>query len=359
MADEQETRRPSVLVRLGLYCVVPILLLGGAGYLYAKSGRYITTENAYVKADIVQISTNIDGLITNVFVNENQHVNEGDPVFAIDPRPFEKTVAIASADMASARQTIEAMRARYQLGEAAIKSAKERVRYLKSEFNRQQELLADGVGTQAKFDETEHNLKMAKRELTSVREDNRIVLAELSGDADIAVEQHPAYLHAEAKYDIAALNLSYARVNAPTSGILTHVSVEPGEYVEAGEILLAIVGTEDLWVEANLKEVDLEHLKVGQSATVILDSLPDVEWQATVDSISPATGAEFSVLPAQNATGNWVKVVQRIPVRLVLADRPGADALRAGLTAAISIDTERERSMATLIGSVFAQSSSD
>ena len=106
------------------------------------------------------------------------------------------------------------------------------------------------------------------------------------GDADIAVEQHPAYLHAEAKYDIAALNLSYARVNAPTSGILTHVSVEPGEYVEAGEILLAIVGTEDLWVEANLKEVDLEHLKVGQSATVILDSLPDVEWQATVDSIS-------------------------------------------------------------------------
>ncbi len=356
MDDEQKSRRPGIFARIGLYCVVPILILGGAGYFYAKSGRYITTENAYVKADIVQISTNIDGLITNVFVKENQRVNEGDPVFAIDPRPFQKALAIAKADMASARQTVEAMRARYRQGKVAIESAKERVRYLKREFERQQELREGGVGTRARFDETEHNLKMAKRELASVREDNQIVLAELAGEPDVAVEQHPTYLHAEAKYDIAALNLAYASVNAPTSGILTHVSVEPGEYVEAGNILLAIVGTEDLWVEANLKEIDLEYLKVGQNATVVLDSLPDVVWQATVDSISPATGAEFSVLPAQNASGNWVKVVQRIPVRLMLADRPGSDALRAGLTASISIDTERKRDMVALIGKVFARS---
>jgi membrane fusion protein, multidrug efflux system len=359
MADEQKPRRPGILVRLGLYFVVPALAIGVGGYMYAKSGRYITTENAYVKADIVQISTNIDGLITNVYVDENQHVDAGDPVFTIDPRPFQKALAIAKADMTSARQTIEALRARYGLGQAAITSAKERVRYLKSEYDRQQELLQEGVGTQAKFDKTEHDLNMSKRDLASVREDNQIVLAELAGDPEITVEQHPAYLHAEAKYDIAALNLSYAGVVAPTSGILTQVSVEPGEYVEAGDALLAIVGTEDLWVEANLKEVDLTYLKVGLRATVVLDSLPDVEWQATVDSISPATGAEFSVLPAQNASGNWVKVVQRVPVRLKLADRPGAEALRAGLTASISIDTERERDMAAIIGKVFAHSSSD
>ncbi len=359
MVDEQNPSRPSVLIRLALYGAIPVLALVVAGYFYAKSGRYITTENAYVKADIVQISTNIDGLITQVFVQENQHVNAGDPIFAIDPRPYQKALAIAEAGMATAQQTIESLRARYRQGLASITAAEERIRYLKSEHNRQQELLQDGVGTQARFDKTEHELSMSIRELSGVREDNQMVLADLAGDPQIAVEDHPTYMHAAAEQEIAALNLSYASVNAPTSGILTRVSVEPGEYVEAGDRLLAIVGTEDLWVEANLKEVDLAYLTVGQTATVVLDSLPDVEWQATVASISPATGAEFSILPAQNATGNWVKVVQRIPVRLELADRPGADALRAGLTAAVSIDTKRERDLAVLIGRVFAQPSSE
>lgn len=359
MSGEQSPRRPGLLVRLGLYGVVPVLVLCGAGYLYAKSGRYITTENAYVKADIVQVGTNIDGLITTVFAKENQRINAGEPIFTIDPRPYEKALAIAEAGVATAKQTIMALQAHYRQGQVTIRGAEERVRYLKSEHVRQNDLLQDGVGTQAKFDKTEHDLSMARRDLSSVREDNQMVLAQLAGDPEIPVEQHPTYLHAEAELDIANLNLSYATVNAPTSGILTRVSVEPGEYVEAGDTLLAIVGTHDLWVEANLKEVDLAYLKVGQNATVVLDSLPDVEWQATVDSISPATGAEFSVLPAQNASGNWVKVVQRVPVRLKLADRPGADALRAGLTAAISIDTERERDMATIIGSVFAHTSDD
>jgi len=346
-------------MRIVLFGAIPALALGVAGYLYVKGGRYISTENAYVKADIVRVSTNIDGQVTEVFVSENQRIAKGEPLFAIDPRPYEKALAGAEADLVAARQRIEALRARYRQGQVSIAAAQEQVSYLKKEFARQDELLKKGVGTQARFDETEHALNMARRELAGARENNQMVLAELAGEPDIATEQHPDFLHAEAQREMAALNLSYARVSAPAAGVMTKVSLEPGEYVTKGQSMMAIVSTDNLWVEANLKEVDLGNLKVGQKATVILDSLPDVEWSATVDSISPATGAEFSVLPPQNATGNWVKVVQRIPVRLALASRPGMDALRAGLTATIRIDTGYERDMAVLIGRVFANTSDE
>lgn len=356
MSEEQLSRRSGFLIRFSLYFLVPVTVVIAGGYFYAKGGRYITTENAYVKADIVQIGTSIDGLITGVFAEDNKRVEAGDPLFIIDARPYEKALAVALADVAAARQTIEARRGRYRQARIAIAAADERVRYLKKEFERQDELLNRGHGTQARVDKTGHDLSMAKREAARSREDLQAALAELAGDADIPVEEHPAYLHADAMRQIAELNLSYTRVVAPTSGVLTRVTVEPGEFVEAGDRLLAIVGTENLWVEANLKEVDLAGLRVGQKATVTLDSLPDIEWDATVGSISPATGSEFSVLPAQNATGNWVKVVQRVPVRLILADRPGADILRPGLTADVSIDTGRERDIVAIISNVFAHS---
>ncbi len=357
MSDTRPRKSPGVAVRVILFAAIPALVLGAGGYFYAKGGRYISTENAYIKAEIVQIGTNIDGLVTEVSARENRRVAKGDPLFSLDPRPYEKALAAAQADLASARQKIESLRAHYRQGQVSIAAAQERIRYLKISFTRQEELLRKGHGTQVRFDEMEHDLNMARRKLAGVREDNRMVLAELSGEPGILIEDHPIYLHARAAREMAALNLSYARILAPTNGIVTNVNLEPGEYVIKGRPLLAIVGTENLWVEANLKEVDLAHIEVGQKATAILDSLPGVEWRATVDSISPATGAEFSVLPPQNATGNWVKVVQRVTVRLVLAKRPGAEALRAGLTATVRIDTERERDVAALIGKVFAGTS--
>jgi len=359
MSEAQPRKSPGLLFRAILFVAVPVVVMGVGGYFYAKGGRYISTENAYVKADIVHISTNIDGLITEVFGFENQRIDKGDPLFAIDPRPFEKALAGAEADLASARQQVDALRAHYRQGQVTITAAQEKIRYLKKEYKRQEELLQKGSGTQSRFDATQHNLTMAQRQLASAREDNLMVLAELAGEPNIAAEQHPVYQRAEATRQVAALNLSYARINAPASGILTNVNLEPGEYVQKGQALLAIVAMENLWIEANLKEVDLGHIVVGQKATVVLDSLPDVEWLATVDSISPATGAEFSVLPPQNATGNWVKVVQRIPVRLALAARPGADTLRAGLTATVRIDTEYERYIAVLVGKIFARTSDD
>ena len=359
----------------------PILVLATVAYVYATSGRYVTTENAYVKAEIITVSANVDGQVVRVLARDNQPVKAGDVLFDLDPRPFETAVAAAEAELASVRQRLASLRAHYREGQMEIAAAEERIRYLEVSHDRQKKLLAKGHGTQARFDETEHGLVMARRRLAVVQETNAMVLADLGGSPDLAVERHPLFLRAEAALVRASLDLDYATVRAPSDGILSNVNLEAGEYVEAGDPLLALVTIDQPWVEANLKEVQLTHVRVGQMATVVVDSFPQVTWRARVESISPATGAEFAILPPQNATGNWVKVVQRIPVRLYLeglaydgsldaAARPGADGgagaanparelLRAGMTATVSIDTRRERAAAALFRRVLAGSSEE
>ena len=290
-----------------------------------------------------------------MLVGDNEHVERGQPLFQIDPRPFQLALAAAEAELANVRQRIASLRAQFDQGTMETAAAQERIRYLQLAHTRQQQLLTKGHGTQARFDETEHALEMSRRRLSVVRETNRMVLAELGGGPDLPVEQHPLYLRAQAQQARARLDLSYASVTAPLSGTLSKVALEPGEYVEAGDALLALVAIEAPWVEANLKEVQLTHVRVGQSATVVVDSYPELTWQATIQSISPATGAEFAILPPQNATGNWVKVVQRIPVRLKLEPRPHKDLLRAGMTATVTIDTGHERDALAIINEVLAR----
>ena len=356
MADAVATRRSwaRLLWRSLLMVVVPAIIAVAAAAFYLSGGRYVSTENAYVKSDIVQISSNLDGLITRVHVSENQPVEKGDRLFNVDARLIRKQLAVAEADVSAAIQKIDALRSRYKEGQSAERAAEERVRYLLSERQRQTELLNKGLGTRALLDEVEHDVRAAERRLETQRQSNRTVLAELGGDPGLPSEQHPLYLRAVAEKELALVNLSYAQVRAPVSGIVTNLVLQPGEYVEAGDLLLAVVDSSSRWVEANLKEVDLEHLRIGQSATIVLDSLPDVKWQARVASIAPVTGAEFSILPPQNATGNWVKVVQRVPVRLELEDTAALDRFRAGLTAKVSIDTEQSRDLSMLFNRVFA-----
>jgi membrane fusion protein (multidrug efflux system) len=337
-----------------LLAAPPLVIVGAVVYAYAIGGRYVTTENAYVKAEIVSISANVDGRVAQVMVRDNEAVEAGMPLFVLDPRPFEIALAASRADLANVRQRIAALRAHYRQGEMQIAAAEERIRYLEVAHTRQVNLLSEGVGTQARFDETQHDLAMARGQLNVVRETNHMVLAEL-GDPDAAVEDHPLYLRALADKEKAELDLSYAAVNAPRAGVLSRVTLEAGEHVETGDALFALVTTDRTWIEANFKEVQLTHVRVGQPATVTIDAYPDREWHATVESISPATGAEFAILPPQNASGNWVKVVQRIPVRLAFADGSDLALLRAGMTAAVSIDTGHERDAAAYLRSVFAQ----
>lgn len=359
MARAQSPRPSRKVVRGLLLGVAPFLVLATAGYIYATGGRYVTTENAYVKAEIVTLSTNIDGPVAQVLVLDNQAVEAGDLLFTLDPRPFEIALAAAKAETRTVAQRIESLRAQYRQGRMELAATEETIRFLTREHERQQQLLTKGVGTQAKFDQTEHALRLAHRRHNVAQETNRMVLAELGGAPDLPLEQHPLYLRAQSERENAELKLTYTRLHAPASGTLSRVTLQPGEYVEAGDALFALVITDDPWIEANLKEVQLTHVRVGQSATIVVDSFPDLTLKATVESISPATGAEFALLPPQNASGNWVKVVQRIPVRLRLDSDRHKPLLRAGMTAMVSIDTGHQRNPGALIKSVFAGSAKD
>ena len=349
-------RKRRFFLRGVLLGVAPLVAVATVGYLYATGGRFVTTENAYVKAEIISISANVDGQVADVLIANNQRVEEGELLFTIDPRPFEMALTAAAAELSSVRQRVASLQAHYRQGRMEIAAAEERIRFLRIEHERQQSLLSKGYGTQVKFDETAHDLAMARRRLSVLKETNAMVLANLGGVPDLPVEGHPLFLQAEAKRSRAELDLGYSAISAPSAGVLSNVTLQAGEYVEAGDPLFALVKIDQPWVEANLKEVQLTHVRVGQKATIVVDSYPEVRFEAEVESISPTTGAEFAVLPPQNATGNWVKVVQRIPVRLVITGRQQTHLLRAGMTAEVSIDTGHERDTAALIKGVLARS---
>ena len=347
------------IVRAVLLIVVPVLAVWGAIAVYLSGGRYVTAENAYVKTDIVNIGSEIDGRVVRVYVDDYQHVSQGQPLFEIDPEPYRIAIVEAEAEMSGVEQHLDALRAQYRQGEAEVAAADEDIRYLKVEYERQQKLVQQGAGTQSKLDEAEHQLTAARRSLGVLTEQNAMVLAELGGSLDLPMEQYPPWRQAEARRSDATLNLAHTLVTAPMDGTLSDVNLEAGEYVQAGDPVFALVASGHPWIEVNLKEVDLTHVALGQPATVVVDAYPDVTWRAEVASISPATGSEFALLPPQNATGNWVKVVQRVPVRLELLDDRDATPLRAGMTVFVSIDTGQTRTFSGVVESVLAAVGAD
>ena len=351
--------RRRFLLRAVLLVVIPALALYGAIALYLSGGRYVTADNAYVKADIVNIASEVDGRVVRVFVDDHDRVTVGQPLFEIDAEPFAIAIAEADAALGAVAQRLAALRAEFAQGEAEMYAAEEDIRYLTLEFERQEQLLQQGAGTQSRFEQAEHALAAARRDLAVVRQRNAMVLAALGGDLAQPDQEHPMWLQAEARRREASLDLSRTLVTAPVDGTLSNVALEVGEYIEAGDSLFALVATGEPWIEVNLKEVDLTHVALGQPVTVVVDAYPDVSWRAEVASIAPATGSEFALLPPQNATGNWVKVVQRVPVRLHLLDDWDTSALRAGMTVHVSIDTGQERTFGGVVQSVLASVGAD
>ena len=343
--------KKSVLLLVG-----PALVVSAGLYWYVNGGRYITTENAYVRAETIRVSTNIDGRVAKVFVSDNQAVSKGEVLFTLDSRPFRLALDGATAEVETVVQRVAALKAHFKQGQDQISAARERIRFLEKRFERQKTLKDKGVSSVSAFDDVEHELITARQMLGAAQQSNEMVRADLNGGPDVPVESHPAYLAAEAKRQRAALDLEYATIVAPTAGRMGRVTLQKGEYVEAGDALFALIREHEPWIEANLKEVQLTHISEGQRVRIVVDAYPQVTFQGHVESISPATGAEFAILPPQNASGNWVKVVQRVPVRLRIEPIPDGPVLRAGMTAEISIDTERERDLAGVVSAVFAKS---
>jgi membrane fusion protein, multidrug efflux system len=352
-APERRPRRRRALRPL-LLGVLPALAALVGLYWYATSGRYVSTENAYVKADIVAVSPDVDGRVVAVEVVENQRVSKGDVLFRIDPEPFRIALERAEAQIMAVRHDIEGSRAEFHQVEAEIAEAQERVRFFEQQARRQRELEGRGISTQASLDEAEMELAASRQQMAALREKIRTVLAELGGDPASAVELHPDFREAEAERDMAALDLDDTLVVAPVDGIVSRMSLQPGEWVDEGEPAFSIVDPASLWIEANLKETQLEHVAVGQRVAVEVDAYPGAVWRGEVASISPATGAEFALIPPQNATGNWVKVVQRLPVRIAVQPAENQPPLRAGMTVAVAIDTEREPKLAALVQGALA-----
>lgn len=342
------TPKPSTLRkwirRILLAPLIPLLVVVGA-WFYENTGRIVSTENAYVKTNITPITTIVSGPVAEVAVRENQVVKTGDLLFRINPDQFVYALEAAEAELAAARISVDEMKSDFRQYGVELKEARERMRFNQLKFDRQKTLESKKFGRKVLMEEAQYNLAAARQHESSIRESRRKALISLQGDPELPVNEHPSVKEQIALRNRAASNLNDTRIIAPADGIVSNVQLRTSEYLEEGDTVFSLVETSNIWVEANLKETQLTHVKLGQDAEFVADSYPDVVWKTRVMTISPATGAEFALLPPQNASGNWVKVVQRLPVRFIVEAKEGMPELRAGMTVTVSIDTKRERTV--------------
>jgi len=341
-------------LRVLLMIAVPLAIVIGGGWWYLTSGRYVSTDDAYVQANTVTVSSDVSGRVVAVDVQDNQYVKAGQVLIRLDDRPYRAAVERAQAQLASARLQVEGMRATYRQRLADLAAAQDTLKYQQSEYDRQKHLLEQHVTSQSSFDQAQNHLVTAREQVAAVQQHIANILASLGGNPDIPTDEHPLVRQAQAELDQAQLNLGYTVIRAPANGIVTNVNKLPvGNYLATSTPAFALVETDHPWIEANFKETELTHMKDGDQATVSVDAYPGITFKARVASLSPGTGSQFSVLPPQNATGNWVKVVQRLPVRLEIENPDPARPLRAGMSAYVNVDTRYQSPLARLTASIF------
>ena len=330
---------------------LPFLAVALALFFWLSSGRYVTTDNAYVKGDRVYLATEIAGPIVEVAVKENQHVSRGQLIYKLDDTPYRLALAKIESDIEIQRAEIRGLRAQWRTKREDIKAAQSQLVYAQADYERQKDLAERKYAPAQKLEESRMSSEVARQRIASLEEDLTRIEAALAGDPKIKVDDHPRVKQMLAARDEALLNLRRTSIEAPMNGLVSKVLV-PGSYAVMGVPSVAVVADSDLWIEANFKETELTNVRVGQPVTILVDTYPDLKCSGKVTSLSSSTGAEFAVLPPQNATGNWVKVVQRIPLRTSVVCQEGGPALRVGMSTTLEIDTGHSRSIGDLFKSI-------
>ena len=402
---QDETDKEKNFKRFILLIFIPLMtIMFTLGFFYSL-GRYITTENAYIKAPIISIQSQIPGRVKTVFVKDNQQVQKGQKLFKIDTAKLKLDLSEQKQNLLTIKKEIDNRKSKYNeateeiklaeeeikyyllemrraksLINVEIKLAEEKVKYHQLEFNRIKNLVNKGVGLKSKLDEEQYlyqsainNLKVvklnsnfeeikhsytsSKQKLKIINDKAKTILTTLNGDAELKFDEHPLYLKHLTKLEQISFDIEQSTIFAEQDGIIAQMNLEEGEYIDIGKVLFAIVDEKNAWLEANLKETELTNIKVNQSAVFTPDAYPNNSWNAKVESISPATGSEFSILPPQNSSGNWVKVVQRVPVKIAIGSAINNENiqnnskkdLRVGMSVSVTIDTKYKRDVPFII----------
>lgn len=337
------------LLRWGAMSGGLLIVAVGALTFWLNGGRWIDTDDAYVQGDTMTLSTDVSGIVSDIDVHEGQRVAKGQVLFRLDPEKFRIALDTATANLAQTRLNIESMKADYQSALRDAASRQQQVNADQATYDRLAALVKQHAVTQQETDDARYKLAGDAQALDAANQQARAQLARLAGNPNIPAEEMPAYQQAEAQLAEARRQMDHAVVRAPYDGIVTQVNkLQPGMFLSASTAAFGLVSTEHLWVEAEPKETQLTWAKLGDHVDVSFDIYPGRTWNGVVESIAPATDQQFSLLPAQNSSGNWVKVVQRLPVRVHINRRPGDPPLRAGMSADIDIDTGHVRHFADL-----------
>ena len=402
---QDETDKKKNFKRFILLIFIPLMtIMFTLGFFYSL-GRYITTENAYIKAPIISIQSQIPGRVKTVFVKDNQQVKKGQKLFKIDTAKLKLDLSEQKQNLLTIKKEIDNRKSKYNeateeiklaeeeikyyllemrraksLINVEIKLAEEKVTYHQLEFNRIKNLVNKGVGLKSKldeeqylyqsainnlkavklnsnFEEIKHSYTSSKQKLKIINDKAKTILTTLNGDAELKFDEHPLYLKHLTKLEQISFDIEQSTIFAEQDGIIAQMNLEEGEYIDIGKVLFAIVDEKNAWLEANLKETELTNIKVNQSAVFTPDAYPNNSWNAKVESISPATGSEFSILPPQNSSGNWVKVVQRVPVKIAIGSsiineniqNNSKKDLRVGMSVSVTIDTKYKRDVPFII----------
>ncbi|TPG22804.1 HlyD family secretion protein [Sphingomonas koreensis] len=330
-------------LRKPLLLLAPVIILIGALFFYLHGGRYEANDDAFLQSGLVSVSPNVAGRVISVEVQNNQHVKKGDVLFRLDPAPFQTAVDQAQAALAAARTQVGSLRANFRQGQSELAAARDKVTFAAREAARQKELLGEGISSQAQYDQAQLALQNARQAIQTTNQSNASVEAQLTGNVNAPLDQQPGVQQAQAALDRAKLNLSYTVIRAAQDGIAANVDqLQVGDYVDASKPVFTLAGTR-IWVQSNYKENQLRYMRLGQPAEIKIDAYPDLKLHGHVESFSPGTGNSFAVLPAENATGNWVKVVQRLPVDISIDNPPTDVPLHAGLSVEVTVDTGHKR----------------